>query len=142
MSSLLWELSEYGVDLVDRSRLQATFTPLIAASKEKRDEVMQLYRARISKVYGESADQAFAEVSDLDIPVALQSYYAQQAEELAEKLEEEQKRRVQAQAQGRLSQKERDELDRLRMEKKQRERRARAKRQAGADRKGKGKRNT
>ncbi|MGI8552402.1 MAG: hypothetical protein ACR2PL_16680, partial [Dehalococcoidia bacterium] len=100
-----------------------------------------VHGACVAQVYGESALDAFGQANDLDVPVVLQSYYAQQAEDLAKRLEEEQKRRGEAQAKGRLTQKEREELERLRMEKKARERRARTRRQTQPPQKKRSRRN-
>jgi len=136
-NSLLWELSERNLAIVDKSRLQGAFSPLIAASKEKLAEEMDHHRALISQRYGEAAVKAFNETSSLDVPIVLESYYAQKAEELARKLTEEEKRRKEAETIAKLSPKDREELERFRMEKKLRQKKALAKKRAVASRRGK-----
>lgn len=116
-SNLLFELTEYNLDIIDKSKLRIVFSSLIDASKEKLYEETVMHRTLIAETYGEPSVQAFNDVADLDAPVVIESYYAQKAKALEEKLLEASK----AQEEARVSGKERTELERLRAEKKQRQ---------------------
>jgi len=71
MSELLWELQERQMDLVDRQSLLNTFGPLIAAAKERLDEVLPKYRVLVAQRYGGAWDMP--KVADIDAPVVLES---------------------------------------------------------------------
>lgn len=140
VNSLLWELSERDLTIVDKSRLQVSFSPYIVASKERLREVTEQHKAKIALRFGAEAGSAFREAADLDTPVILAGFDAQMAEELARELEEERRKREKAQAQAAVALKDRRELDQLRMEKKLRELRARSKKRPTASRSRRGKR--
>lgn len=129
-NGLVWELSERGVAMVDTSRLHAVFSPLVAASKEKLEEEVEHHRALIAQRYGEDAEKAFRELNELDVPIVLESYYAQRAEELAKRVADEERKRKEAQVQAKMSEKDAAELRRLRAEQTLREGKKRAKRAA------------
>ena len=125
-NSLIWELHERNLAIVDRAQIQRTFTPLVNASKEKLNEELDQHRILISQKYGESALQAFKETPPVDVPLVLESLYAQTSEELAARLEREQKLRLEAQQRARITEKDMSELERLRAEKRVREQKGRA----------------
>lgn len=74
VNGLLWELSERQLAIVDKERLRV-FAPLIAASREKFEEELASHNALITERYGESANKAFNEVSSLEMPIVLKSYF-------------------------------------------------------------------
>ena len=109
---LFGELSERGFAIVDKSRLQTVFSPLIDASKSKLQEELARHRTLIAQRYGERAEEAFSQVSDLDASTVMHSFYAQRTEELELRLE-----KMSAQTRTNLPDKDRQELEILRSEK-------------------------
>lgn len=131
-NSLIWELHERNLAIVDKAQIQRTFAPLVNASKEKLDEELDQHRILISQKYGESALKALKDTPAVDVPLVLESLYAQTAEELTERLEREQKLRLEAQRRARVSEKDLSELEKLRAEKRIREQKARSRQRAAA----------
>jgi len=76
-NSLLWDLSQSGLAIVDRSKLQAAFGPLVRASKETLNAELIRHRTLVAEQYGVDADRAFSESDDLVTPVVLDGYYSQ-----------------------------------------------------------------
>lgn len=136
--SLLLELAERDLTIIDKSKLEITFSPLINASSAKLEEVLERQHALISQKYGEDAEKAFRETSPLDLPLVIESYHIQRIEDLERKLEREQELRVKAQTTAKLNEKERAEFERLKASEKARKTKARSKsraQQAKKDRK-------
>ncbi len=96
--SLLWELAERNLSVVNKEQMQATFSPLISASEADRDEQLQHHRALISQQYGEDAVQAFRHADPLDLPIILGSFHAQRAQAAETRLHEAEARRQEAEA--------------------------------------------
>ena len=113
-SSLLCELAERNLSLVDRKKLSNIFAERIDASKAKLAEVLEKHRELIAEAYGEPAIQDFREVDDLDVPILLENYETQQISDLRAKLEVETRARIAAQTEKRLTDSERTELNILR----------------------------
>jgi len=116
-SNLIFELTEYNLNIIDKSKLSFVFGPLINASKEKLKEEIENHRESIYEKYGAQSATAFSNINDLNAPVVIESYYAQKAADLEKKLIEASK----AEKHARISEKDRIELERLRIEKKQRQ---------------------
>jgi len=129
---LLFELSERGLSVVDSSRLESIFAPLISPSRSHLDEEVARHRSFVAAAYGEQQVAAFASVRNIDVPIVLESYQSQRADQLAAQVERERRAREAAQASRTLSDKEREEFERLRAEKKQRRQKAKAQRRAAA----------
>lgn len=136
VNNLLWELSERGLMILDRARLQLVFSPFISSAREKLQEEIETHRALIALRFGEDGAKAFGEVSDLDLPIVAHSYYAQKATELEQRLEKEEKARQALEARSRLTDKERRELAGLKAKAQERRRKAEAKRRGAASRRG------
>lgn len=117
---LLWELSERNLSVIDPRLLTRVFTPLIDASREDREEQLEHHRALIAQAYGEDAVNAFADVADIDLPIAMESFHAQRAQALEEALTANERRVAVLQQQKALSAHERAELERLRQTEKHR----------------------
>lgn len=137
VNGLLWELSERGLAIIDRTRIQTVFSPLIVASKEKLQEELESHRVLIARRYGEDASKAFNEVSDLELPVVLESFYAQKAAELEMQLKKETATKEALKAQAQISGKDRQRLAILEAKQKARHREALSKKRAAASRPGK-----
>lgn len=135
-NSLLLELSERGLAIVDRTRLQAVFSPLVVASRAKLHEETETHRVLIARRFGEDPSKAFKEVSELDMPIVVHSYYAQRSVELEEQLKEEKKAKEALQAQAKLTEKERQKFEILQQQEKQRKLKARSRERAAASRPG------
>ncbi len=139
VDGLLWEMSERNLSVVNRQRLQTVFSPLIAASKEQRREELEKHKALIAGRYGEEGVRAFREARDLDLPVVMESYYAQKSQELERSVAAEKARRLAAERTAALKENERAELERYRAKKKQKQMQAEQKKRARSSR-SKGKR--
>src|SRR5262249_4097998 len=61
-NGILWELSERGYEVVDRTTIRQTFSPLINASREQLLEECQTHGVLLAEQYGECADRAFQEL--------------------------------------------------------------------------------
>jgi hypothetical protein len=133
-NSLLSELSERDLSIVDASKLRAAFSPLIEASKERNPEEMRKYHSLVSDLYGEDSNTAFSESSlrDLEFPIVLENYHIQRTEELEKKLAHEQSVRIAAQTKSNITEQERDELNRYRSKEQARRSKARGKKRAQA----------
>lgn len=115
-SALLWELEERGLAIVDPNRLRVTFGSLIDASQAQLPDEVQRYRELVGDRFGEPAARAFADVSDLDAPIVLESLLVQRATELDLRMRVLTERSQAA----KLNDRDMKELQRLRAEKKQR----------------------
>jgi hypothetical protein len=132
--NLLSELAERNFDIVDKSKLAILFSPLVNASREKRQEEIANHASLISNKYGVDASKAFTEPSELDLPVVMESYFEQAKEELTRLMRAAER----AIGQAKLGHKERTEFEHLKAEKKERKKRAlRAKRKAASKHGGK-----
>lgn len=134
---LLWELSERGFAIVDRTRLQNVFSPLVVASRTKFQEEMETHRALVANQFGEDPNKAFKEVNDLEVPILVHSYYIQKAAQLEEQLEEEKRVRKSLETQKKLTGKEREEYESLKAKEKKRKHKVLSKKRAAASRHGK-----
>jgi SIR2-like protein len=134
-NSLLAELSERNLNIVDKSRMELAFYTLTSASRDRLDEVTNRNRVLISEQFGEDAANAFREISALDAPFVLDNFQVQRVEELERQVAFEQRQRIAAQTGAKLSEKERQEYDRLRAEAMLRKTRARSNLRKGASKK-------
>ena len=68
MDGLLWELSERGVQFVDRKKLMTVFSSTISAAKEEYPKIVEQHRILIATEWGEDPEHAFQEpIDDLEI---------------------------------------------------------------------------
>jgi hypothetical protein len=134
VDGLLWELTERGLSVVDPRRIATVFSPLISASREKLQEELAGHRELVASRYGEPSAKAFSDVSDLDVPLVVESYHIQKSIELEQQLQKERKAKEAAQAHAKLSDKDRSELAGLRAQQKGKQRKARSKQRAAASR--------
>jgi hypothetical protein len=134
--NLLWELSERGLAILNRKKIEVVFSPLVHASRERLQEEIETHRILVGRRFGADPEKAFSEVSDLELPIVLESYYVQRSKELEKELEEERKSKelLRTQIPKGLSEKERRELKILRAKQKQKKKGALSKRRAAASR--------
>jgi hypothetical protein len=78
----------------------------------------------IAERYGVDPSDAFMEVNELDLPIVVESYYAQKVEALQQDLEKERKRTQTLEGQTKVTEREKQELAKLRFEKKEKRRKA------------------
>ena len=118
MDGLLWELSERGVEFVDRKRLMTVFNSTISAAKEEYPKIVEQHKILIAREWGEDPEHAFQEpLDDLEV-LALMPRHALQTIDRQEK----ELKRVTAssavrQANQELTQSERRQLEKLKAEK-------------------------
>jgi hypothetical protein len=137
VDGLLWELTERGLSVVDRKRVATVFSPLIAASRERMEEELAAHSELVASRYGEPAVRSFAEIDEVEMPVAVESYNIQKVMMLEEELERERKAKEAAHARAKVSEKELRELASLRAQQKGRQMRARSRKRGAASRPGK-----
>jgi hypothetical protein len=135
-NNLLWELSERGLSIVDRVRLQTVFSPLVFASRSKFEEEIEAHRALVSRRFGEDPSKAFREVPDLQAPIVVDSYYLQKSLELEKELQKEKKAKEALKEKVKITEKERKEYDALKAKEKQRRKKAQSRQRAAASRAG------
>jgi hypothetical protein len=116
-NGILAELSERGLNVVDTTMLQQTFSPLLSASREHLAEEIAKLNALTAVEYGESANKAFAALGDFELPIALHSAFAQQTRLLEEQAKRAVAERVAVQK-SRLTEDQQLEYERLKAEKK------------------------
>jgi hypothetical protein len=133
---LMLELEQRGYSIVDKSTVQRAFSPLIDLSRERLQEEIEKHRTLTATMYGQESAKAFQAVSAVDLPLVLNSFYAQRAQRAEKALVTERNARVVAQHASTISETERDELARLRAEKAQRKSRSEAKKRAAMSRRG------
>ena len=118
MDGLLWELTERGIDFVDRRRLRSAFSGTISAAKEEYDQVVIRHRELIADELGVDPDRAFLDVvDDLAIPSLVPQHYKQLADRAERELRRARASVAASQSSGSLSPSEQKELARLRSEK-------------------------
>jgi hypothetical protein len=135
VDSLLWELSERDMTIIDQNKLKITFSPLIAATKGALEEELIRHRSLIAQRYGEDAIGAFNEINNVDQPIVVANLLAQRANDLEEMLTKEQQLRIEAQQQAKISDKDRKRLAILESEKQQKKKRAQSRKRASQSRK-------
>jgi hypothetical protein len=121
ISELLWELQERRMNLVDQDLLLNAFGPLIAASRERLEEVLPKYQALVAQRYGGGMSEASA-VKDLDLPVVLESVLFDRVDELQRQVAHQAAELEVERSRGAMSEAERGELDRLRLKERRRRR--------------------
>lgn len=134
-NSLLWEMSQRGFAIVDREHLHRAFSPLVDASRRQFQEEHHKLQSLTAKRFGVDASRAFSEAEDLELPVAIESVYAQENEELSRIVAAERKKAEEMAAKARMSDAEREELARLRAEKAERSRKSKAQGRSASNRK-------
>jgi hypothetical protein len=112
MSELLWELQERQMDLIDSQSLLNTFGPLIAAAKERLEEVLPKYQVLIAKRYG--GTWKTPEIADLDAPVVLDSILFERVNDLERTLAQREAELEAAKQEAAMSEKDRADLERAR----------------------------
>ena len=118
MDGLLWELTERGIDFVDRRRLRSAFSGTISAAKEEYDQVVARHRELIADELGVDPDRAFQDViDDLAIPSLVPQHYKQLADRTERELQRALASAAATQSSESLSQSQQRELTRLRSEK-------------------------
>jgi hypothetical protein len=131
---LMLELEKSGYSIVDKTTVQRAFSPLIDLSRERLNEELEKHRSLTASMYGKDSSKAFEAIRPIDVPLALNSFYAQRARTAESALAREKDARLVAQSARVISETEREELARLRAEKAQRRLRSKAKKRAALSR--------
>ena len=118
MDGLLWELSERGIDFVDRRKLMTAFSSTISAAKEDYPAILEQHKILIATEWGVDPYQAFQEpVDDLNISTLVPRHAQQTIDRQQRELERAKAVSSRAQAIEELSQSERALFERLKSEK-------------------------
>ena len=136
--ALLWELSERGIDFVDRRKLMTAFSSTISAAKEDYPAILEQHKILIAMEWGVDPYQAFQEpVDDLNISTLVPRHAQQTIDRQQRELERVKTSVSRVQARQELSQSERTQFERLksqkaaRVQKNRRKRRGRESRNKG-----------
>ncbi|HEV2709892.1 MAG TPA: SIR2 family protein [Edaphobacter sp.] len=132
---LMLELEQRGYSIVNKNTVQRAFSPLIDLSRERLQEEVEKHRTLTASMYGQDSSEAFQNVTPLDSPLTLNSFYAQRAHRAESALVVERNAKEIARRTATISEKERNELARLRAEKAQRKIRNKSKKRAALSRK-------
>ena len=138
MDGLLWELSERGIDFVDRRKLRTAFSGTISAAKEEYPAILEQHKILIATEWGVDPYRAFQEpVDDLNISTLVPRHAQQTIDRQQRELERVKASVSRVQARQELSQSERTQFERLksqkaaRVQKNRRKRRGRQSRNKG-----------
>jgi hypothetical protein len=141
--SVLSELEEAGVGVVNAEELVNAFSPLLDASKRQLRAELDDYELLTAREYGEDTSKAYRD--ELDSPVIAKSHLVQRLYRTEGQLVAEQASRKLAEKQGALTEKDAKDLDRLKRQKaerskteKSRQRSVQSRRKGSRRRKGKG----
>ena len=136
MDGLLWELSERGIEFVDRRKLRTAFSSTITAAKEEYPAILEQHKILIATEWGIDPSHAFQEpVDDLDISMLVPRHAQQTIDRQQRELERVKAGASRVQATQELSQAERVQLERLKSEKALRAKRNRRKKRGRESRK-------
>ena len=118
MDGLLWELSERGIDFVDRKKLRIVFSSTISAAKEEYPEIVEQHKILIATEWGVDPEQAFQEpLDDLEISTLVPRHARQTIDRQQRELERVKVSSAIRQESQELSQSERRQFERLKSEK-------------------------
>ena len=128
MDGLLWELSERGIDFVDRKKLRTVFSSTISAAKEEYPSIVEQHKILIATEWGVDPKYAFQEsVDDLEVSTLVTRHALQTIDRQQRELERVKVSSGNRQASQELLQSERTQLERLKSEKAMRVKRNRRK---------------
>ena len=118
MDGLLWELSERGIDFVDRKKLRTVFSSTISAAKEEYASIVEQHRILIVTEWGVDPKYAFQEpLDDLEVSTLVPRHVLQTIDRQQRELEGVKASSAKRQASQELSQSERRQFERLKSEK-------------------------
>ena len=118
MDGLLWELSERGIDFVDRRKLMTAFSSTISAAKEDYPAILEQHKILIATEWGVDPYKAFQEpVDDLNMSTLVPRHALQTIDRQQRELERARVISSRAQAKEELSQSERALFEKLKSEK-------------------------
>ena len=128
MDGLLWELSERGIDFVDRKKLMTAFSSTISAAKEEYPSILEQHKILIATEWGVDPEYAFQDpVDDLNLSTLVPRHAQQTIDRQQRELGRLKATAVKSQATQELSQSERLQLQRFKSEKELRVKRNRQK---------------
>ena len=132
MDGLLWELSERGIDFVNRRKLRAAFSGTIAAAKEDYRDILEQHKVLIATEWGVNPEFAFQEpIDDLDVATFLSRHAQQTIDKQRRELDRERAAQQKSLSSEKLSESERSQFEKLKSQKamrvKKNRRRARGK---------------
>jgi len=124
-NSLIWDLKESGINIVNKKIISGAFKPFLDSSKEGMEEALNDNRFQTIQRYGVDPDYAYRTAGDYEIPFVLSAYYKMSLDEkdakitkLKKEVNEEKSKRVHISST--LSERERSDYERLKAEKKAR----------------------
>ena len=118
MDGLLWELSERGIEFVDRKRLRTVFSSTISAAKEEYPKIVEQHKMLIATEWGEDPEHAFQEpLDDLELLTLMPRHALQTIDRQERELERVVASSAVRQANRELSESERRHFERLKAEK-------------------------
>ena len=128
IDGLLWELSERGIDFVDRKKLRTAFSSTVSAAKEEYPRIVEQHKILIATEWGVNPEYAFQEpFDDLDVSTLVVRHAIQTIDRQQRELESVKASAVKRQTSQELSRSEKMQLERLKSEKAMRVRKNRRK---------------
>ena len=128
MDGLLWELTERGIDFVNRRKLKTVFSGTISAAKEEYPGIVAQHKILIASEWGVDPEMAFQEpIDDLDVLFLLPRHARQTIDRQQRELERVKASIGTSQANQQLSQSERLRYEKLKSAKEMRVKRNRRK---------------
>ena len=118
MDGLLWELSERGIDFVNRKTLRAAFSSTISADREEYPRIVEQHKILIADEWGVDPEDAFQEpLDDLDVSSSVLRHALQTINRQQRELDRVKASVTKGQTSQQLSQSERAQFERLKSEK-------------------------
>ena len=118
MDGLLWELSERGIDFVNRKTLRAAFSSTISAAQEEYPGIVERHKILIANEWGVDPEGAFQEPpDDLRASFSVARHALQTIDRQQRELDRVKASIIKGQASQQLSQSERAQFERLKSEK-------------------------
>ena len=133
---LLWELTQEGLEFVNRSALLRKFSGIVEVAREGLDSAVRERREYLVELYGPDPAAAFSEVDPLDLPGIARGVNRDALTRMEQRVAEAQRREAAAREAAKVSEKDREELIRLRAKQKVRHKKAMKNKQAVASRPG------
>ena len=137
---LLWELTQGGIEFVDRSAILKRFSGVIEAAEGELQTAIRDRRAYLLEQYGPNPENAFKDADPLDFPRIADEVSREALARMEKEVEDAKTREREARSAAKLGDKDRAELARLKAAEKDRQRKAKKRARSAQSRKGRRKR--
>jgi len=136
---LLWELTQGGIEFVDRSAILRRFSGVIEAAAGELQTAIRGRRDYLVEKYGPNPETAFKDADPLDYPRLADEVHLEALAKMEEEVEKAKSREREARSAAKLGDKDRAELARLKAAEKDRQRKAKKRARSAKSNKNRGK---